>query len=103
MLKEIVETDNQNWFDNAVRSTDDTTPVKITLKNGKVVYLLSERDYKSVEETSYLLKSPANTERLYKALNESNVHPILPLSRWNEKLDFKTASLRRLPILDPDR
>lgn len=47
------------------------TPVLIERKNGNVV-LVAQEDYLSLEETAYLLKSPANAERLLASLNNRN-------------------------------
>ena len=39
-------------------------PVIVTRPSGENVVLLSYADYASVEETAYLLRSPANSRRL---------------------------------------
>lgn len=46
------------------RVCDDHDPVIITRRTGKNVVLVSQEDWNSMEETAYLLKSPANAERL---------------------------------------
>ena len=46
----------------------DRAPVIITRKRDRSVVLLSLEDYKSLEETAYLLRSPANTRRLLRAI-----------------------------------
>jgi antitoxin YefM len=43
-------------------------PVKISRGRGKSVVMLSLEDYESLEESSYLLRSPANARRLVKAI-----------------------------------
>jgi antitoxin YefM len=47
------------------------TPVLIERQNGNVV-LVAQEDYDSLLETTYLLKSPANAERLLASLNNRN-------------------------------
>ena len=51
--------------------TDDHAPVIITRDRGKPsAVLMSLEDYASLEETRYLLRSPANAERLIEAITE---------------------------------
>lgn len=48
---------------------DDHTPVIITRDRGKpAAVLMSLEDYASLEETRYLLRSPANAARLIEAV-----------------------------------
>ena len=47
---------------------DDHTPVMITRQNGKPAILMSVDDFRSYEETDYLLASPKNAERLNQAI-----------------------------------
>lgn len=50
---------------------DDHEPVLITRSGGKPsAVLMSLEDFASYEETRYLLRSPANAERLQKAVAE---------------------------------
>ena len=49
---------------------DDHAPVLITRQNGAPVVMLSLDDYNAMEETAYLLKSPANAQRLLRSLGE---------------------------------
>lgn len=44
-------------------------PLLITRRKGENVMLLAEDDYRSLEETAYLSRSPRNLERLLEALN----------------------------------
>jgi antitoxin YefM len=46
----------------------DHAPVIITRNRDQAVVMLSLADYKSIEETAYLLRSPANTRRLLQAI-----------------------------------
>ena len=43
---------------------EDHQPVYVTRRNGGNVVILSESDFESIQETAYLLKSPANAKRL---------------------------------------
>ncbi|MFE1500072.1 type II toxin-antitoxin system Phd/YefM family antitoxin [Streptomyces albidoflavus] len=49
------------------RVNTDHDPVRITSKNGDAV-LMSAADYDSWQETVYLLRSPANAQRLMEAV-----------------------------------
>lgn len=49
---------------------DDREPVTITSRAGNAV-LMSEDDYRSLQETAYLLRSPANATRLIEAINRA--------------------------------
>lgn len=42
----------------------DRDPVIITRKRDQAVVMISLEDYESLEETAYLLRSPANAKRL---------------------------------------
>ncbi len=44
-------------------------PVVITRKRDQSVVMLSLADYESLEETAYLLRSPANARRLIEAIH----------------------------------
>ncbi|MEE8399512.1 MAG: type II toxin-antitoxin system prevent-host-death family antitoxin [Desulfobacterales bacterium] len=50
------------------RVNDDHCPILITRQNGRTAVLLSLEDFKSYEETAYLMKSPKNAERLNAAI-----------------------------------
>ncbi len=47
---------------------DNHEPLIVTRPNGQNVVVLSYEDYAAVEETSYLLRSPANARRLKESL-----------------------------------
>ena len=47
---------------------DDHDPVVITRNRDQSVVMLSLEDYESLEETAYLLRSPANARRLASAV-----------------------------------
>jgi len=48
----------------------DHTPLYVTSANGEDVVVLSKSDYESMEETFYLLKSPANVSRLLQGIED---------------------------------
>lgn len=50
------------------RVIDDHAPVVITRSGQKAVVMMSLEDYRSIEETAYLLRSPANAARLGAAI-----------------------------------
>ena len=52
------------------RVCDDHAPVIITRKNGGAGVMLSLRDYEGLEETAYLMSSPANARRLLESVEE---------------------------------
>lgn len=47
---------------------NDRDPVIITRKRNQSVVMMSLDDYEALEETAYLLRSPANAKRLVSAL-----------------------------------
>ena len=49
---------------------DDHAPVVITRKNGKAAVIMSLEDFKSYEETFYLMANPKNAMRLQAAVSE---------------------------------
>ena len=49
---------------------EDHTPIIITRQSELPVVMMSLEDYNAIEETMYLLRSPKNAQRLYKALEE---------------------------------
>ncbi|MSP42735.1 MAG: type II toxin-antitoxin system prevent-host-death family antitoxin [Alphaproteobacteria bacterium] len=50
---------------------EDHVPVLITRQNGKPAVVMSLEDFKSYEETAYLMASPKNAERLNQAIAEA--------------------------------
>jgi len=49
---------------------EDHKPILITRQNGKPAVVMSLEDFKSYEETAYLMASPRNAERLNNAINQ---------------------------------
>jgi antitoxin YefM len=50
----------------------DHDPVIITRNRDQAVVMLSLEDYESLQETSYLLRSPANARRLLSSIDSLN-------------------------------
>ena len=65
------------------RVCEDHEPLIITRNGEQSVVMLSLDDYKALEETTYLLRSPANAKRLIAAISElesgQGVERTLPL------------------------
>ena len=49
---------------------EDRAPVVITRNRDQAVVMMSLEDYHSLEETAYLLRSPANARRLLASIKE---------------------------------
>jgi antitoxin YefM len=54
------------------RVCQDHDPVIITRNRNQAVVMLSLEDYESLQETAYLLRSPANAKRLMDAIDDLN-------------------------------
>lgn len=52
------------------RVCEDHEPVIITRNREQAVVMISLEDYKAMEETAYLLRSPANANRLLESIAE---------------------------------
>ena len=50
------------------RVCDQHEPIIITRQNSCSVVMMSLEDYNAIEETAYLLRSPANAENLRKSI-----------------------------------
>jgi len=60
----------KNLFPLIEQVNQDRTPVEITSKRGDAV-LMAIDDYRALEETAYLLRSPANVRRLLESLDQA--------------------------------
>lgn len=54
------------------RVCNDHEPLIITRNREQSVVMLSLEDYKALEETAYLLRTPANAKRLLTAVSQLN-------------------------------
>ncbi len=71
---------------------EDHEPVLVTRQKGGNVVILSEEDYRSLEETAYLLRSPANARKLLAAVARDQAgEPGLPLADALRQLDLGEA------------
>jgi antitoxin YefM len=52
------------------RVCEDHEPIIITRNREQAVVMISLEDYKAMEETAYLLRSPANARRLLESIAE---------------------------------
>lgn len=50
----------------------------VTRKNGQNMVIVSQEDYNAIEETAYLMRSPANFERLKMSFENSEKGNIQP-------------------------
>lgn len=60
----------KNLFPLIEQVNNDRRPIEITSKRGDAV-LISRADYEALEETAYLLRSPANARRLLESLEQA--------------------------------
>ena len=60
----------KNLFPLIEQVNNDRRPVEITSKRGDAV-LMARADYEALEETAYLLRSPANARRLLESLEQA--------------------------------
>jgi len=51
---------------------DGRAPLVVTRQNARSVVLMSEKDYDGLMETVHLLNSPANAERLLRAIADAD-------------------------------
>jgi antitoxin YefM len=61
----------RNLFPLIEQVNDDRRPIVITSKRGTAV-LMSLTDYDALNETAYLLRSPANARRLIESLDQAH-------------------------------
>lgn len=62
----------RNLFGLIQQVNADHAPVEVVSKHGNAV-IISKADYDSLTETDYLLRSPANAERLLAAIERARV------------------------------
>lgn len=68
---------------------DERDIVVITRRKARPVVMMSLDDYNSIEETGYLLRSPANAQRLMESIDAMGTGRVLthPLAVINEIAD----------------
>ena len=57
------------WPDLRLQTVEDRVPTLITRQNGEACVLMSLEEYNALEETAYLLRSPANARRLMDSID----------------------------------
>ena len=60
----------QNLAKTMEKVCQDHSPVIITRKQNDSVVIMSLEDYKALEETAYLLRSPKNMSRLLESISQ---------------------------------
>jgi len=60
----------QNLAKTMEKVCQDHSPVIVTRKKNDSVVIMSFDDYKALEETAYLLRSPKNTRRLIESISQ---------------------------------
>jgi antitoxin YefM len=73
-MKVVTEQEARTKLSELADSTwDDHDVVVIAREGGRSTVMLSLEDYESLSETAYLLRSPANTERLLQSMNDAKL------------------------------
>jgi len=62
--------------ENLDRVIQDHVALLVTRRNGENVVLISESDFRSLQETAYLCQSPKNLTRLLEAINRQRGHSL---------------------------
>ena len=71
IMKSVSETVFKNNLDAILdRVNNDHIPIQINRLNARSVVVLSLEDYRSYEETAYLMASPQNAQRLNAAIEQ---------------------------------
>ena len=58
-------------------TAEEQGPLIITRSSGEAVVMMSLKDFRSWEETAYVLSTPANARSLAKSLDEANAGKLL--------------------------
>ncbi len=59
-----------NFAKTMAKVCNDHSPIIITRKSEKPVIMMSLEDYEAIQETNYLLRSPANAKLLMESIAE---------------------------------
>jgi antitoxin YefM len=82
-METISYTKARNKFSDLMTQVcDNHNPVIVTRQKKQSVIMISVEDYNALEETSYLLQSPRNAERLNRTIND-----------FDQGINFKKVSL----------
>lgn len=60
----------QNLAKTMEKVCQDHSPIIVTRKKNDSVVIISHEDYKALEETAYLLRSPKNARRLIESISQ---------------------------------
>lgn len=70
-MKNMTYSDFRSHLASALDKVNDNhVPILVTRQSGKAAVVLSLEDFKSYEETAYLMLSAKNAERLHQAINQ---------------------------------
>jgi len=70
-MNALTYTNTRQHFADVMRQVnDDHEPVVVTSQRGKPVVIISLDDYRSLEETAYLLRNPTGAKRLLESVEE---------------------------------
>lgn len=58
--------------------SEDRSPLIVTRRGGKAVVVLSLEEYRGIEETLYLIRSPANARRLLRSIRAAERGQVTP-------------------------
>uniref|UniRef100_UPI00333FC7E7 YoeB-YefM toxin-antitoxin system antitoxin YefM n=1 Tax=Castellaniella defragrans TaxID=75697 RepID=UPI00333FC7E7 len=59
----------QNLSSTMMKAVEDRAPILITRQNGEACVLMSLEEFNALEETAYLLRSPANARHLMDSID----------------------------------
>lgn len=60
------------------RVCDNHEPIIVTRRNARPVVMMSLDDFNAIEETAYLLRSPANADRLRESVRQAEEGRVEP-------------------------
>ncbi|MFD0708080.1 YoeB-YefM toxin-antitoxin system antitoxin YefM [Photorhabdus akhurstii] len=70
-MKELTHSEaKKNLSKTMINAVNDCSPVITTRENGENCVLMSLTDFESLEETAYLMRSPANANRLMESISQ---------------------------------
>ena len=81
------------------RVCNDHEALIITRNGEQSVVMLSLEDYKALEETAYLLRTPANAKRLLSAVAQLNAPARASSGSWTGEAGLRRRGMGRLPVL----